>query len=71
MDNLPKPEELQELILIATERLSLKQPYIVEKDFYVTHVLQLLSNVKNEHCGLIFGGGTSCVLLRIVNSQYY
>ena len=38
----------------VTLKLGLKDPVFVEKDYYVTHVIQALSDIQNEHFQLVF-----------------
>ena len=47
----------ESLVREAAAKLNLS-PKVVEKDYHVTKVLHLLSNIKNEHYDLIFQGGT-------------
>lgn len=49
--------ELRELILVTKQNLNLSEPAI-EKDFYVTQVIQALSATEDEYFKLIFAGGT-------------
>jgi predicted nucleotidyltransferase component of viral defense system len=51
-------EELKELVSVTAERLRIKYPSIIEKDYYVTHVIHSLSGIENEYFRLIFAGGT-------------
>jgi predicted nucleotidyltransferase component of viral defense system len=51
-------EELKGLVSITSERLGIKYPAIIEKDYYVTHVIHSLSGIENEYFRLIFAGGT-------------
>ena len=52
--------DIKQLIFdVANELQTL--PAFLEKDFYVSKVLSLLSNLKSEHFSLVFGGGT-CLL---------
>lgn len=55
VDNL---SEFCQQILDTTDLLKLKNPAFVEKDFYVTRLIHLLSEVKNPHYCLYFQGGT-------------
>ena len=50
--------EFCQQILDTTDLLKLKNPAFVEKDFYVTRLIHLLSEVKNPHYCLYFQGGT-------------
>lgn len=58
MDKLLKQEQLKELVSITAERLNIKYPSIIEKDYYVTSIIHSLANIENEHFRLIFSGGT-------------
>lgn len=51
-------EATYRLIVDASEALNLDSA-IVEKDYYVTDVLNILSNVKDDHSTLVFAGGTA------------
>lgn len=55
---LLKQEQLRELVSVAAEALSVRYPSIIEKDYYVTRVINALSGVENEYFRLIFAGGT-------------
>lgn len=35
------------------------KPAIIEKDYYVTQVLNVLSTIQDEHSTLVFAGGTA------------
>lgn len=59
MDNLPSQKQLQDLILLTAENLQLKQPYVVEKDFYITQLLKILCGIDDDNFQLVFAGGTS------------
>lgn len=50
-------EETRLLIVDTSEVLEL-DPSVIEKDYYVTQILNVLANIKNEHSDLIFAGGT-------------
>jgi len=50
--------QLKELVLVTAEKLHIKYPFIIEKDYYVTHVIHALSGIENEYFRLIFSGGT-------------
>lgn len=50
---------LEELVSLSAERLGLNEPYVVEKDFYVTRAIQTLIELQNPHFKLIFQGGTA------------
>ena len=50
-------EDRLKLIQTTGSALSL-EPSIIEKDYYLTKTLQLLSEVKNEYFNLVFAGGT-------------
>ncbi len=49
---------LEELVSITSERLGLVDPYVVEKDLYVTLAIETLMRVEDSHFKLIFQGGT-------------
>jgi predicted nucleotidyltransferase component of viral defense system len=53
-----KKEELKELVLITSEKLSIKYPSIIEKDYHVTQIIHALAGIENEFFCLIFAGGT-------------
>lgn len=48
MDKLLAPKELEELVLTTSEKLKIKYPSVIEKDYYVTQVIHALSGVENE-----------------------
>ncbi len=50
--------QLKELVSVTAETLSIRYPSIIEKDYYVTRVINALSSVENEYFRLIFAGGT-------------
>ena len=54
-------EQMLELINLTTEQLGLQDPYVVEKDFYVTKAVSALSKIKSDTFDLIFQGGTALV----------
>ena len=58
MDKLLDQEQLKELVSIASEKLNIQYPAIIEKDYYVTYIIHSLSGVENEFFRLIFAGGT-------------
>lgn len=58
MDKSLAQEELKELVSVTAEKLQIKYPSIIEKDYYVTHVIHSLSGLENECFRLIFAGGT-------------
>lgn len=58
MDKLLNQEQLKELVSVASEKLGIKYPAIIEKDYYVTQVIHSLSGIENECFRLIFAGGT-------------
>ena len=58
MNNILDKKQLKELVSIAAEKLDIKYPSIIEKDYYVTHVVCSLSGIENEYFRLIFSGGT-------------
>lgn len=49
----------EELINITAEKLGLAEASVVEKDFYVTQAINILTTIENPHFKLIFQGGTS------------
>lgn len=49
--------ELKELIAATQAHISLRAS-VIEKDYYVTQVIHVLSNVENEYFRLVFCGGT-------------
>ena len=51
-------DTFKELISITSEKLKLPQPYVIEKDYYVTQAIFLVTQVENEVFELIFQGGT-------------
>jgi hypothetical protein len=51
--------EQKELFIVTAEELGLSLPAVVEKDYYVTCLLALLSKIENEYFKLIFQGGTA------------
>lgn len=58
MINTLTQEQLKELVSITAEKLRIKFPAIIEKDYYVTQVIKSLSGIENEHFRLVFAGGT-------------
>jgi len=50
-------EEFVKIISATSRVLALLDP-VVEKDYYVTQVIQALSTVENDHFRLVFCGGT-------------
>lgn len=46
MDSLTQ-EQLKELVSVTAERLHIKHPSIIEKDYYVTQVIHSLSGIEN------------------------
>lgn len=50
--------QLKELVSITAQKLGIKFPFIIEKDYYVTYVIDLLSGTENEYFRLVFAGGT-------------
>ncbi len=58
MDKLLTQEQLKELVSVTAERLRIKYPFIIEKDYYVTHAIHSLSGIENEYFRLVFCGGT-------------
>ena len=53
-----KQEQLKELVSITSEKLNIRHPAIIEKDYYVTHIIHSLSGIEDEYFQLIFAGGT-------------
>lgn len=51
-------QNLKELSEATSFKLNLSQ-LAVEKDFYVTHVIQTLTQIQNDYFDLVFQGGTS------------
>lgn len=58
MNNPLTKEQLKELVSVTAEKLHIKYPFILEKDYYVTSVINSLSGIENEYFRLIFAGGT-------------
>lgn len=58
MDKLLTQKQLKELVLLTAETLRIQYPSIIEKDYYVTSVINSLSSIENEYFRLIFAGGT-------------
>lgn len=58
MDNPLNQEQLKELVSITSEKLGIRYPSIIEKDYYVTHIIHTLAGIENDHFRLIFAGGT-------------
>ncbi len=58
MDKPLKQEQLKELVSITAERLNIKYPSIIEKDYHVTSIIHSLAHIENEYFRLIFAGGT-------------
>lgn len=56
--NVDNPGEFRQQILATTRLLKLISPAFVEKDFYVTRLIHVLSEIKNPHYCLYFQGGT-------------
>lgn len=52
------PYILEELISVTAEKLGLAEASVVEKDFYVTQAIDILTKTENQHFKLIFQGGT-------------
>jgi len=50
-------KKLRELISVTKPHISLVEN-VIEKDYYVTQVIQALSDVENEYFRLVFAGGT-------------
>jgi len=49
VDKLLTQEQLKELVSVTAETLRIKYPSIIEKDYYVTHVIHSLSGIENEY----------------------
>ena len=49
---------LEELINVTAEKLGLAEVCVVEKDFYVTQAINILTKIENPHFKLVFQGGT-------------
>ena len=58
MDKIINQQQFSELVLLTSEKLGMKFPFVIEKDYYVTQVIHALSNVENDYFRLIFCGGT-------------
>jgi len=54
-----KKEELQELATLTAEKLGLPDPYVIEKDWFVTKAIAILMAVQDEIFHLVFQGGTA------------
>lgn len=54
MEKLPN----NQVVVSVMEKLGLRDPAFVEKDFYVTQVLHAMNELKNDHFDLVFIGGT-------------
>ena len=52
-------EQMAELINLTTERLGLQEPYVIEKDLYVTKAISVLMTVPDDTFKLVFQGGTA------------
>lgn len=49
MDERLNQVQLKELVSITSEKLGIRYPAIIEKDYYVTHIIHALSDVENEY----------------------
>ena len=58
MHNFFTQEQLKELVSVTAEKLGIRYPSIIEKDYYVTQAIHSLSGIENEYFRLIFAGGT-------------
>lgn len=58
MNKLLNQEQLKELAFITSEKLGIKHPSIIVKDYYVTRIICSLSGIENECFRLVFAGGT-------------
>lgn len=58
MNNVLNQDHLRELVLLGTEALRLRDPSIIEKDYYVTHLILTVGDLQNENFRLVFCGGT-------------
>jgi|GEM_PF-362044 len=56
--NVDNPFLFRQQILETTDLLKLISPSFVEKDFYVTQLIHILSEIKNPNYCLYFQGGT-------------
>ncbi len=50
-------KDLHELIATTRQHINLREA-VIEKDYYVTQVIHILSNLENENFRLVFCGGT-------------
>jgi len=50
-------KDLRELISATRQHINLREA-VIEKDYYVTQVINAISNVENEYFRLVFCGGT-------------
>jgi predicted nucleotidyltransferase component of viral defense system len=50
-------KSIQSLVIETSETLEL-DPAIIEKDYYVTQALSILSDIQDDHSALVFAGGT-------------
>ena len=53
------PVELQELIAETANVIPSLRSGVIEKDYYLTQVIQALADIKNNYFSLIFVGGTA------------
>ena len=49
--------DFRELVEATRLKIDLLEA-VIEKDYYVTYVINALSNLENDHFRLIFAGGT-------------
>jgi len=54
-----KKESLHELATLTAEKLGLPDPYVIEKDWFVTKAIAILMSVQDEIFHLVFQGGTA------------
>jgi predicted nucleotidyltransferase component of viral defense system len=60
-------KDLIELISVTRQHINLNDA-VIEKDYYVTQVIHVISDVENEYFRLVFCGGTCLAKAhRIVN----
>lgn len=52
-------KDFRELVLVTSEKLDLPDLSVIEKDFYVTKAIHLVSDIGSEYLRLVFQGGTS------------
>ncbi|MBY0545530.1 MAG: nucleotidyl transferase AbiEii/AbiGii toxin family protein [Gammaproteobacteria bacterium] len=51
-------DDLRELIKVCSEFSSLPAR-VIEKDYYLTQVIHLLSDIQDDHFSFVFQGGTA------------